>query len=187
MKHIKKFNEAFELRDDIRKGIENRKEESDYRKKYPLSLQRSEIDINSTQGTYDELVVLCHDSDALSEYIKTNNPSKEAIAYGAGMLFRVCIRGSWSSIDKIGESYTDSFKVLMEYSPLVLPSNAKDLLVKWTAEYGRYDILSYLKDKGYLGKFDENDYDDLIKWVESSRKLNEEGKQNTIDYINSTK
>jgi hypothetical protein len=183
MKHLRKFNDSFEIRDDIKKNIESRKQEREYRKKYPLSLQQSEIDTNSIQDIYDELVVLCHDSLALSKYIEANNPNKDVFKYGTGLLFRVCIRGSWKSPNDIGESYTDSFKVLMKYSPLVLPY--KNLLVKWVTEYGRVDILDYLKDKGYFDKFDDDDYDNLIKWIQITRMMNEEIKRKIIYYINS--
>jgi hypothetical protein len=58
----------------------------------------------------------------------------------------------------------------------------KKQLVKWTLEYGRIDIIEYLYNNGYF-----NEYDDLINWVEYSRKISSKDKEETIQYLNNIK
>ena len=95
---------------------------------------------------------------------------------------RTC-RGSWRSVDDMGESYLDAFKLLLKYGASINDKRGRNMIVKWAAEFGRDDILEHLKEKGISQKFDEAVWKEAIKWIDHSRKANDECKTRMAAYL----
>jgi hypothetical protein len=54
------------------------------------------------------------------------------------------------------------------------------MIVKWTAEYGRTDILEWYKENGLFDSITKSEIDDLLTWVNISRKTNDESKRKLL-------
>jgi hypothetical protein len=69
---------------------------------------------------------------------------------------RAC-QGSWKSKAEPGESYLDTFKLLVEYDVKLDDHRGKFMILKWAAEYGRLDIIEEVvklgADHGYVGAY----------------------------------
>lgn len=140
------------------------------------------IDFDQYMKFEDRLPTILDDVDVLSEYLdkfSNNKVLRDTINVNIEKLFKLCIKGDWWGMDDIGSSYYESFVKLMEFIGDYIN---KKQLVKWTLEYGRIDILEYLYNNGYF-----NEYDDLINWVEYSRKISLKDKEETIQYLNNIK
>jgi hypothetical protein len=60
----------------------------------------------------------------------------------ADLPLRACFKGSWTGPKNVGESYYDSFLLLMKYISKGTKTGLEhkgNMIVKWTAEYGRTD------------------------------------------------
>jgi hypothetical protein len=105
---------------------------------------------------------------------------------------RACFRGSWVGPNNVGEPYYDSFVLLMKYisknkGTKTGLEHKGNMIVKWTAEYGRIDILEWYKENGLFDSISKSEIDDLLVWVNISRKRNNEDKEKTANFLRSIK
>lgn len=134
-------------------------------------------DIESEQITEDKLRI-----NSIVEYIKNGDSDKLQKLLDDGidpnffnkLPLRVCCLGTWESKLNIGKSYFDIFKLFVDNG-----ANT-DGLLRWAAEFGRYEIIDY------LAKIKPIDYDEIekaINWLRHSRRQTENNKVEIIEYL----
>jgi hypothetical protein len=112
--------------------------------------------------------------------------------FESSLPLRASYKGTWNQ-EKArkgdgGESYYDSFLLLMEY--IKKTSYWKELLdgkgsqiIKWAADYGRTECLDYFKKEGLFDKISDSDMDDIFTWVKISRKRDKESKIQVVNWL----
>jgi hypothetical protein len=109
--------------------------------------------------------------------------------FGSSLPLRSCFQGTWvDSKNKPGESYYDSFLLLMEYIKKTklwddLIKGNGNQIIKWAAEYGRIECLKYLKEIKILDNISDSDWGDIFTWIRISRKRAKEDKIKVINWI----
>jgi hypothetical protein len=112
--------------------------------------------------------------------------------FESSLPLRASYKGTWNQ-EKArkgdgGESYYDSFLLLMEY--IKKTSYWKELLdgkgsqiIKWAADYGRIECLDYFKKEGLFDKISDSDMDDIFTWVKISRKRDRASKIEVVNWL----
>jgi hypothetical protein len=122
---------------------------------------------------------ILHEMDALEYCLKSGlDPN-----FQNHLPFRRVCKGDWESRDKVGNSYLGAFKLLLKYGASLKDSKGRNMIIKWAAEYSRLDILDWLKQEGYSKKFDKSDWEEAITWISHSRKINDEIKNQVLNYL----
>ena len=105
--------------------------------------------------------------------------------YDNGKFFRICAKGNWVSRNDMGQSYFDTFKMLVKYGGTFIDTRGRNIVLKWSCEYARFEILEYLEELGYFDKIEENDWKEARAWISHARKVPEETKEKVLKYIDS--
>ena len=188
---------------DNAKALDNAVEEGDYEKvKLCLelgaspNLKKSFDAPISKAKTLDMIKLLVsYGSEITGDVFNNIVNNNEALEYclkagldpnfSASMPFRKVTKGSWKSRDEIGESYLDAFKLLLKYGGEISDSRGRNMIIKWAAEYGRFDILEYLKEIGVAKTFKDTDWKEAVTWLSHARKIPDAKKKEMVDYLNS--
>jgi hypothetical protein len=102
------------------------------------------------------------DLDALEYCLKAGlDPN-----YGNSMPFR-------KILSKKGESNLEAFKLVLKYGGTIRDGRGGNIILKWSSQYSKYNILDYLRDNGYFAKFLEKDWLDSISWILTSTRDSE--------------
>lgn len=134
---------------------------------------------NGSDITGDVFNNILHDMDALEYCLKAGlDPN-----FNNFLPFRRVCKGSWTNRDEIGESYIGAFKLLLKYGGKLTDDRGRNMIIKWSAEYARLDILNFLKEEGYSKDFKSSDWKEAIIWISHSRKINDEKKDVVIRYL----
>lgn len=99
------------------------------------------------------------------------------------LAFRKVTKANWESQKNIGNSYFDTFLLLLKYGAKIFDDRGKNMILKWAAEYGRLDIMNYLDEKGLSDDFKKSDYTEAILWLKHARKLPDDIRDEVIDYL----
>jgi hypothetical protein len=122
---------------------------------------------------------ILHDMDALEYCLKSGlDPN-----FNNFLPFRRVCKGSWTSIDTIGESYLGAFKLLLKYGAKLADDRGRNMIIKWAAEYSRLDMLDWLESEGSSKDFTLKEWEEAITWISHSRKINKEIKSKVISYL----
>jgi hypothetical protein len=140
--------------------------------------------------TGDVFSNVVNDADALQYCLTAGlDPS-----FGSDLPLRACFKGTWTGPNNVGESFYDSFLLLMKYIGKKKTGSAKtglehkgNMVIKWTAEYGRTDILEWYYKNGLFDSISTSELDDLINWVNISRKTNDASKEKTSKFLKGIK
>lgn len=98
---------------------------------------------------------------------------------------RAAMKGNWASRENPGNSYFESFKILLKFgTKLRDESSGRNMIMKWAAEYTRFDVIEHLKETGRIKDFTKDDWETAIKWIGHSRKMTDEDKHKMIQYLN---
>jgi hypothetical protein len=92
--------------------------------------------------------------------------------------FRRSCKGSWKSMDDIGEAYTEVIDVILKYGGPQSLDSERNMQLKWAAEYARFDIMDFLIKHGVTKGFKV-----AKRWVSHSRKLNDKHKEGVLKYL----
>ena len=57
------------------------------------------------------------------------------------------------------------------------------MVLKTVIEFGRSDLLTYLEENGYMDGHKNDDWDEVYTWLSHSRRLPEDLKQRTLNFI----
>jgi hypothetical protein len=167
MKYLKKFNESHQ---DKSEGMYKTTDELKELIKNPARL-KSELDSGLN--------------------IKDPTPYVIQMEHSAidrtGQLLRIAIKGSYKSKDDIGESYLESFKLLIEYGAKTTDTRGRDMvlnriLLKTASEYYRKDIIDYLVKNNLVN---EDHISRAIHWMRDARRINNDLKEDMINYLKS--
>ena len=190
-----------DINKDNAKALENAVEEDDFEKiKLCLelgaspNLKKGTDSVISKAKSLDVIKLLVsYGSDLTGEVFDNIQNDSDAVEYclkhgldpnfGNHLAWRKITKANWRSPENTGESYFDTFLILLKYGASIQDSRGRNMLLKWAAEYGRWDILNYLDENGYTKDFKKSDWDESIVWMTHSRKLLPEEKEKVINYL----
>lgn len=122
---------------------------------------------------------ICKDADAVEYCLKAGlDPN-----FDNSLPYRQVIKGSYKDRDNMGESYMDSFKVLIKYGGKVYNKEGKNMILRYAAEYGRFDILEYVESVGLSKEFKPEEYVGAELWLSHSRKSTDDIKKKISQYL----
>jgi len=117
---------------------------------------------------------ICHDIEAVKFCLDNGlDPS-----FDDSLPVRRSCKGSWKSIDDIGNSYLDAIKMLLEYGASLTDKRGRYMILRWAIEYGRTDVIDYVVENGGSTGFIE-----AYNWLGHSRKMNEKMRRESADYL----
>lgn len=103
--------------------------------------------------------------------------------FSNSLAFRIVIKGTWKNPIDLGIAYEDSFKILLKYGGDKMNISNKNMVLKTVIEFGRSDLLTYLEENGYMDGHKNDDWDEVYTWLSHSRRLPEDLKQRTLNFI----
>jgi len=192
-----------DINKDSAKALENAVEEDDVEKaKLCLelgaspNLKKGTDAVISRAKSLDMIKLLVsYGSDITGEVFDNIQSDPDAVEYclkhgldpnfGRHLAWRKVTKANWQSVDNIGESNFRIFELLLKYGASVIDDRGKNMLLKWACEYGRWNILNYLDEKGISKQFKKSDYEEAVLWMRHARKLPESEKQKVIEYLQS--
>lgn len=213
IEQIRKYvtEDGADINKDRAKALKNAVEEDDLEKtKYILSLgaspnlaKGSESAIASAKNLEMIKLLVTYGSDIVPEVLSTIITNPEGLEFclkagldpnfGDSMAFRRIAKGSWKSKDDIGESYFESFKLILKYGGKILSDNGRNMLLKWACDYNRIDLLEYAKELGYFknlapvycsrSKHKISQYEEALRWMSHARRINDEYKRQMVEYL----
>lgn len=190
-----------DINKDNAKALENAVEEGEYEKvKICLELgaspnlkKGSDSVIAKAKDLETIKLLVSYGSDITGDVFDNIQKDPEATEYclkhgldptfGNFLGFRKVTSGSWESQDEIGTAYFDTFLILLKYTPTLYNFQDKNMVLKWAAEYGRFEILNYLDENGISDDFRKKDYVEALLWLKHSRKMPETLKGKIISYL----
>lgn len=215
IEQIKQYvtEDGADINKDNAKALINAVEEDDMEKvEYCLSLgaspnlaKESESAISRAKNLDMIKLLVSHGSDITNTVYKNILDKPDALEFclkagvdpnhDRNLPLRTACKGSWKSMNDIGESYFDSFKLLIKYGAKTINEFNRSTFLKWTAEYNRMDILKWSKENGYFdnlgvipcGQTNRNisQYEDAIRWVGHARRMSTEDKEALVKYLES--
>ncbi len=97
---------------------------------------------------------------------------------------RAAMKGSYVNTNNPGKSYFESFKILLKYgTKLRHEESGRNMILKWAAEYLRYEVMDHLKETGRVKDFTKDDWEGAKKWISHSRKIVDDDKAKMNQYI----
>ena len=124
-----------------------------------------------TAQVYDNI---CHDIEAVRFCLDNGlNPS-----FDDSLPVRRSCKGSWKSVDDIGESYFEAIKLLLEYGASLTDKRGRYMILKWAIEYGRTDVIDYVVENGATVGFVA-----AYTWLGHSRKMGEAKRKEAAEYL----
>lgn len=128
---------------------------------------------NGSELTGEVFNNICNDIEAVEYCLKQGlDPN-----FDNSLPLRRSAKGSWKSIDDIGSGYFDVFKLLVKYGARF--TDARNMPLKWAAEYGRFDFIDYMIDE--LGL--KTGFKSALTWIAHARKVPQPVKEKMIEYI----
>lgn len=129
---------------------------------------------NGSDITGKVFVNISNDYDAVDYCIKQGlDPNFDTL-----LPVRTCCRGSWVNRDNIGEGYFDVFKLLLENGAKLNDDNGRNVIIKWAAEYARFNFMDYCISKGLTTGFANS-----LAWLRTSRKIPDYKKEEVVKYL----
>jgi len=117
---------------------------------------------------------ICHDVEAIKFCLENGlDPSFED-----SIPIRRSCRGTWESREDIGESYYEAFILAIEYGAKLTDSRDRYMIINWSAEYARTDIIDYVISNGGTKGFVA-----AYTWLGHSRKISEAHRLETVNYL----
>jgi hypothetical protein len=124
-----------------------------------------------TPMVYDNI---CHDLEAVKFCLDNGlDPS-----FDDSLPVRRSCKGSWKSVDDIGESYFEAIELLLKYGASLTDKRGRYMILKWAIEYGRTDIIDYVVKNGASVGFIA-----AYKWLGHSRKLNPTKRKEAAEHL----
>lgn len=172
----------------------NAVEEGDYEKtKTILELggspnlrSKSEAIINKAKNLEMIKLLVTYGSELTGEVFNNICSNLEAVEYclkqgldpnfDNSLPIRRCCRGSYKSVDDIGEGYFDVFKLLIKYGAKV--KDDRNMPLKWAAEHYRLNFIDYLIELGVNSGFKA-----ALSWINHARKVPPALKAETVKYL----
>ena len=123
------------------------------------------------------------DMDALEYCLKAGlDPN-----FGGSLPFRKVSKGSYRSKADIGVGYNDAFIMLLKYGAKLVNDSGRNMIIKWAAEYGRFDMIKYVVEKGLSKSFPDDVWDEAIVWANHAKKIPDELRLEINNYLESQK
>lgn len=117
---------------------------------------------------------VCNDIDAVKFLLDAGvNPNFEN-----SLPVRRACQGSWKSKSEPGESFLDTFKLLVDYGVKLDDHRGKFMILKWAAEYGRLDIIEEVVELGA-----EHGYVGAYTWMSHCEKIDKSQFKQLIDRL----
>lgn len=117
---------------------------------------------------------ICHDVEAVEFCLKNGlDPN-----FDNSLPIRRSCKGSWKSIDDIGEGYLETFELLVKYGTRLSDERGRYMIIKWASEYGRADFIDYVIEKGAKTGFAA-----AYSWLGLSRKISLENRKEMAEYL----
>lgn len=117
---------------------------------------------------------ICHDVKAV-EFCLQNGLDPD---FEDSMPMRRSCKGSWKSVENIGEGYMETFKMLFKYGAKLTDERGRPMVVKWAAEYARIDFIDFAVEKGIKSGFAE-----AYSWLGLSRRISPALRKETAEYL----
>jgi ankyrin repeat protein len=129
---------------------------------------------NSAELTAQVYNNICHDLEAVKFCLDNGlDPS-----FDDSLPLRRSCKGSWKSVDDIGQSYIDAIKLLLKYGASLTDKRGRYMILKWAIEYGRKDVIDYVVQNGATMGFLS-----AYVWLGHSRKINEGERKKCALYL----
>ena len=129
---------------------------------------------NGSELTGEVFNNICNDLEAVEYCLKQGlDPN-----FDNSLPIRRCCRGSWKSVNDIGEGYLDVFQLLFKYGAKLTDEGGRNMSIKLAAEYGRLNFIDYMIENGVKGGFKS-----ALGWLKHSRKIPQDKKLITISYL----
>lgn len=124
---------------------------------------------------------IMHDTEALEYCLKAGlDPN-----FSNSLPFRRTLKGEYVSIDDMGTSNFEEFKILLKYGAKIHDTHGRNTVLKWAADYGRLEVLKYLDDKELSKGFTEKEWREAVRYLNHNRKLSDERKAEVLEYLES--
>ena len=107
--------------------------------------------------------------------------------FGGSLPFRKVSKGSYRSKADIGVGYNDAFIMLLKYGAKLVNDSGRNMIIKWAAEYGRFDMIKYVVEKGLSKSFPDDVWDEAIVWANHAKKIPDELRLEINNYLESQK
>lgn len=102
--------------------------------------------------------------------------------FGNSKAFRDTIKGSYINKNDIGESYLDTFKLLLKYGAKLYNETGRNMFLKWALDYARFDMIDYVIEKGIT--FPKSEWEETsLRWINHNRNVNEKKLEEIKLYI----
>ena len=201
IEQIKRYvtEDGADINKDNGRALINAIEEDDIEKvKYILELggnpnlkKDADAAISNSKSLDMIKLLVSHGADMTGHVIKHIIDKPDALEYclKAGLdpdfdrqrPFREVTKGSYKSKTELGESYLESFKLLIKYGANIYVGG-KTMIIKWCSEYGRKDCIDYLYSTGV--KFTKAEIEDAITfWLQHSRRMPQDKIDDMIEYL----
>lgn len=129
--------------------------------------------------TGDVFDAIQNDPDAVEYCLKAGlDPN-----FGSQMGLRKLTKGSWKNRDDIGSSNIETFKLLLKYGASLRSSDNKNMILRWSSEYARLNLIDYLIEGGFSKAFPESDWLDAAVWASHARKTSDAKKTEVYNYL----
>ncbi len=128
---------------------------------------------NGSELTGEVFNNICNDIEAVEYCLKQGlDPN-----FDNSLPLRRSAKGSWESVSNIGEGYFDVFKLLIKYGARY--TDARNMPLKWSAEYGRFDFVEYMVNELEL----KTGFKSALTWIAHARKVPTEVKEKMVEYL----
>jgi hypothetical protein len=99
--------------------------------------------------------------------------------------FRKAIKGTWRDSKNPGDPYFEQFKMILKYGGKTQDDRGRNTVLKWCAEYGRFEILDYMDKNGISNKFTAAEYKDSLTWITHGVKIPQDDWEKMKEYLSS--
>lgn len=107
--------------------------------------------------------------------------------FGGSLPFRKVAKGSYKSKTDIGVGYSDAFIMLLKYGAKLVNDSGRNMIIKWAAEYGRFDMIKYVVEQGLSKSFPDDVWEEAIVWANHAKKIPDELRLEINNYLESQK
>lgn len=121
--------------------------------------------------------IVIGDKDTLEYCLKAGMDSN----FQNGLPGRAAVKGSYRNSEDIGESYNESFELLVKYGARY---EGRDQIrfVRGCAEYARLEMIDYLLNEVGM-VITKPDWENTLRWLRHGSRINEEARKKVVEYL----